>query len=70
MKIKNHKMTEDDLAFVREDVRALLTKGAAKKVKREQLTLIQPLGVVTQLTRKRLIYDARYLNIFCDAPDL
>jgi hypothetical protein len=70
VKIKNHKMTEEDLEFVREDVKALVMKGAAKKVRREQLTLIQPLGVVTQLTRKRLIYDARYLNIFCNAPDL
>ena len=68
--LKNHKMTAEDAEHVRADIRGLLEANAIQLCEESDLHLIQPLGVVSQPTKKRTIYDARWLNLFCEAPQL
>jgi hypothetical protein len=68
--IKNHKLSKEDADFLADDIAQLLACGAVRECDKADIQLIQPLGVVAQATKKRTIYDCRYLNRFCKAEDI
>jgi hypothetical protein len=67
---KNHKLSEEQSEFLKEDIEQLIRIGAASECEQRELHLIQPLGVVQQTTKMRTIYDARFLNVFCKTEDI
>ena len=59
----NHKSAVDNRAFVCEAIEQLLLAGSAVVVKRDQVHVCSPLGVVPKKNGKlRLILDLRFLN--------
>ena len=59
----NHKSAVDNRAFVCEAIEQLLLAGSAVEVKRDQVHVCSPLGVVPKKNGKlRLILDLRFLN--------
>ena len=59
----NHKSAVDNRAFVCEAIELLLLAGSAVEVKRDQVHVCSPLGVVPKKNGKlRLILDLRFLN--------
>ena len=59
----NHKSAVDNRAFVCEAIEQLLLAGSAVEVKRDQVHVCSPLGVVPKKNGKlRLILDPRFLN--------
>lgn len=60
---KNHHSANEDNEFVSQEVSKLLLSGAIAEVKKEDLMVSNPLGVVRNAARKpRLIVDLRYVN--------
>lgn len=59
----NHKSAVDNRAFVCEAIELLLLAGSAVEVKRDQVHVCSPLGVVPKKNgKRRLILDLRFLN--------
>ena len=59
----NHKSAVDNRAFVCEAIEQLLLAGSAVEVKRDQVHVCSPLGVVPKKNgKRRLILDLRFLN--------
>ena len=60
---KNHPSAVKDNVFVCTEMSKLLLSGAVVEVKREDLTVCNPLGIVRNSAQKRrLIMDLRYVN--------
>ena len=66
---KNHGSVFADLPFVREAIEAGLEQQVMVECKREELLMIMPLGIAvhSRTLKKRLIFDARWLNQYIKA---
>ena len=59
----NRAIIDEEQEFVCQEVAKLLASGAVTEVRREDLMVCDPLGVVKNSARKpRLIVDLRYVN--------
>ena len=58
---KNHNSSFQHEKFVDDTIAELLLAGSIRKEKKKP-KVVSPLGVVVQHDKKRLIFDARYIN--------
>lgn len=58
----------DGAQWVRSEIDKLLARGSIMPVTAKPHVVL-PLGVV-ETSKRRLIYDARYLNLWCPSPDM
>lgn len=67
---RNHRMTAEHTSFANEEVTNLLRVGAVRRAAVKP-RVVMPLAVASNSKGKlRLVYDARYINLFCDPETL
>ena len=64
----NHKSAFDENEFVTQKIEELLLAGCVMEVSHSDVHVLNPLGVVKNSVKKRLILDLRYVNNFLRVP--
>ena len=62
--VKNHSSAQCQFDFVTDSIRDLMERGCIKEVKSEEAMICNPLGVVNNGKKLRLILDLRYVNTY------